>query len=161
MTATLAKTALGTKLYIGLVNPTSDSSALTAETSWTEVGEVTQIPAFGLKYNKSEHKPIATGQTYKFKGSYDGGSVQLDMAEAPTDAGQAAILTALGSKSAYNFKIEFADAPSGASALNSTRKFMGKVFSFETTVGTVDGIIAARVMIEIDGTPIRTNAAAS
>jgi hypothetical protein len=158
---TLAQTAAGSKLYIGGSNPTADPSDLTAETSWTEVGEVTNIPEFGKSFGKTEHKPLASRETYKFKGSFDGGSVQIDMADAPADAGQAAMLLALEDDGSYNFKVEFNDAPAGASAVPTTIKFMGKVFSYRTNVGTAEGIIAARSMIEIDGTPVRTAAAAS
>jgi hypothetical protein len=158
---TLAQTAAGSKLYIGGSNPTADQTDLDAETSWTEVGEITNIPEFGLSYGKIEHKPLADRATYKFKGSFDGGSVQLDMAEAPADAGQTALLAALVDDGSYNFKIEYNDAPAGASATPTIRPFMGKVFSYRTNIGTTEGIIAARVLIEIDGQPGRIPAAAS
>jgi hypothetical protein len=158
---TLAKTAAGSKLYIGGSNATADAADLAAETSWTEVGEVTNIPEFGLSYDKIEHKPLSKRAVYKFKGSFDGGSVQIDMADAPTDAGQAAMLAALDDDGSYNFKVEFHDAPAGASAVPTTIKFMGKVFSYRTNVGTTNGIIAARSMIEIDDKPVRHNAATS
>jgi hypothetical protein len=158
---TLAKPAAGSTLYIGGSNPTADPSDLTAETSWTEVGEVTNIPEFGLSYGKIEHKPLASRETYKFKGSFDGGSVQIDMAEAPSDAGQAAMVAALDDDGSFNFKVELNDAPNTASATPTEIRFMGKVFSYRTNVGTTEGIVGCRSMLEIDGRPIRTPAAAS
>jgi hypothetical protein len=161
MTGTLAKTAAGSKLFIGGSNPTADPADLLAESSWEEVGEVTNIPEFGLTYGKAEHKPLSSRQTYKFKTSFDGGSVQIDMADAPSDDGQAALVAALDADGSLNFKVEFNDAPAGASAHPTRILFMGKVFSYRTNVGTTEGIIAARSMIEIDGKPIRQAAATS
>jgi len=158
---TLAQTAAGSKLYIGGSNPTADPNDLTAETAWTEVGEVTNIPEFGLSFGKIEHKPLADRATYKFKGSFDGGNVQLDMADAPSDAGQAAMIAALDDDGSFNFKVEFNDQPAGASAHPTRILFMGKVFSYRTNVGTTEGIIAARSLIEIDGKPLRQAAATS
>lgn len=158
---TLAQTAAGSKIYIGGSNPTADPADLAAETSWTEIGEVTNIPEFGKSFTKIEHKPLADRATYKFKGGFDGGSLNLDIARAPADAGQAACILALEDDGSYNFKIEFNDQPVGVSALPTTTKFMGKVFSYTTNLGNRDGIITAKLMIEIDGTPDETPAAAS
>lgn len=158
---TLAQTAAGSKIFIGGSNPTADPADLTAETSWTEIGEVTNIPEFGKSFTKIEHKPLNDRSTYKFKGGFDGGSLNLDIARAPSDAGQAACILALEDDGSYNFKIEFNDQPVGASATPTTIAFMGKVFSYTTNLGNRDGIIAAKMMIEIDGTPDETAAAAS
>ena len=158
---TLAQTAAGTKIFIGGSNPTGDPTDLQAEVSWTEIGEVTNLPEFGLSYNKIEHKPLGDRATYKFKGGFDGGSLALDIARAPSDAGQAACVTALDDDGAYNFKVELNDQPAGASAVPTTFLFTGKVFSYTTNVGSRDGIVAAKLTIEIDGKPIETPAATS
>lgn len=158
---TLAKTAAGTKIYIGGSNPTADPSDLAAEVSWTEIGEVTNLPEFGTSYTKVEHKPLADRSTYKFKGGFDSGSLALDIARAPADAGQAACVAALADDGAYNFKVEFDDAPAGASSVPTTFKFAGKVFSYTTNVGQRDGIIGAKLTIEIDGTIAESAAATS
>lgn len=158
---TLAQTAAGSKIYIGGSNPTGDPADLAAETAWVEIGEVTNIPEFGKSFNKIEHKPLSDRATYKFKGGFDGGSLALDIARAPSDAGQAACILALEDDGAYNFKIELNDAPTGASAVPTTFKFAGKVFSYTTNIGQRDGIVAAKLTIEIDGTPTEEAAAAS
>lgn len=148
---TLAQTAAGTKIYIGGSNPTGDPSDLAAEVSWTEIGEVTNIPEFGAEFEKIIHKPLGNRSTFKFKGGKDSGDITLDMARAPTDAGQAACLAALEDDGGYNFKIEFNDQPAGASANPTTIKFAGKVGAFKTVVGQTNSIIGAKLAIWIDG----------
>jgi hypothetical protein len=158
MAETLAKRSAGTKFFIGTVNPTSDETELEAETSWTEVGEVTNIPEFGKEHRKIEHKPLNSDLTFKILGGSDSGQLNIDMAKAPTDAGQAAVLAAFAAKQAYNFKIEFDDQPVGSSMLPTTILLAGKIFAVKTNVQNQDSLIAARVMIEIDGDFIETPA---
>ncbi len=148
---TLAQTAAGTKLFIGTVNVGADDVALAAEQNWTEIGEVTNLPEFGKVYTKVEHKPIAKRATFKFKGGFDNGSVALDMARSPSDTGQALCIAALDNDNDFNFKVEFNDEPAGSPSSPTTLRFCGKIMSYTTNVGTRDGIIAARVMLEIDG----------
>lgn len=152
MPATNVLTGAGTRVYIGSVNPNADESALIAESTWKEIGEVTNIPQYGKTYTKVEHKPIASRGVVKIKGSFDNGSLALDLARVPGDEGQAACRLALNDDRPFNFKIEFNDNPGdGSPDAPTTQLFAGKVFSYTTNIGQVDSVIAAQLTIEIDG----------
>jgi len=154
-TQTEPVTAAGTKLYMG------GTGSLGSESSWTEIGDLTNFGEFGRVYQKIEHKPVGSRGTEKFKGGYDDGALNLDMARTPGAAGQAALLAARDSDNFYNFKIELNDNPAASSlSAPSTMKFKAAVFSYTTNVGTRDGIVAARAVVEIQsGTIVETPAA--
>lgn len=157
---TLAKTAAGAKIFIGAANPTADPTALQAEASWQEIGEITGLGEFGRSYNMISHEPLNTRQTFKFKGGRNDGAIALDMARAPSDDGQAELIVALDSDDPFNFKVELTDNPNdGSPDAPTTLLFCAKVFSYTTNVATRNGIIGARSQIEIDGDIIETPAA--
>ena len=101
------QTAAGSVISIG----TTASDHLVD--SYTAIGEVVTIPEFGRVYNLVTHNPIAARNTTKIKGSFNDGSVALDIGKDPNDAGQAAALVARESDLAYNFKLELNDAGPG------------------------------------------------
>lgn len=106
-----ATTAAGTQLYIG----TTASNAQTD--TYTAVAEVTNIPEFGRVYNTIKYNPLATRGTKKFKGSYDDGSLAVDLGKDLSDPGQAACLAARDTDFDYNFKIVANDAIAPQSAV--------------------------------------------
>jgi hypothetical protein len=146
-------TASGTKLYIG-----GKTATPSAETSWTEVGEVVDLGEFGRKYNKVEVKSLSTRGVRKAKGSYDDGAISLGIHADDADAGQTALRTALDDDTPYNFKIEENDAPSGGTP--TTSKFKALVMSMPKTIGSGDNTVDYKVDIEIiSGSIVVTEAA--
>jgi hypothetical protein len=148
---------LGARLYVGptaLVDIESAADAIadfTALTVATEVGLIENLGEFGKVFDKVTFQAIADGRTYKFKGGYDQGSMQLTVASDMTDAGQA-LLFAYGTaadQATYPFKITLV----GVDASFDTYYFGGKVFSYRQQLGSVNTIIKATVSIEIN-TPI-------
>jgi hypothetical protein len=105
-------TAAGAILSIGNVATGSNAGSDT----YTAIGQITNIPEFGRKYNEVKFSPIATRGVQKVKGSYDEGSVEIDIARDPADAGQILALIARDIDEAYNFKIAFNDAVVASSA---------------------------------------------
>jgi hypothetical protein len=103
-------TTAGTKVYIGT------TAATAATDTYTEIGGVTSISAFGKTFNEVTHTPLADRAVRKHKGSYNDGNIELEMAELPEDDGQTALETALDSDFDYNFKIEQNDEVAPASA---------------------------------------------
>lgn len=101
MTATNAgvSTVAGAKLYIGTT--ATDGT----EDTFTEVAEITNIPAFGRTYNVVKYNPLSTRGTQKFKGSYDDGTVAIQLGKDLTDEGQQAVVAALDIDADYNFKV--------------------------------------------------------
>lgn len=103
-------TTAGTKVYIG----TTASNGVTD--SYTEIGGVTSISAYGKTFNEVTHTPLADRAVRKHKGSYNDGNLELEMAELPEDDGQAALEAALETDFDYNFKVEQNDEVAPVSA---------------------------------------------
>lgn len=97
-------TAAGTSFLIGttLLDPTVDT--------YTAVGNVSNIPEFGRAYNEVKFSPLGTRGVLKIKGSFDDGSITVECAKDPSDAGQAAVLIARDQDFDFNFKIVANDA---------------------------------------------------
>lgn len=148
---TKAQTVAGTTIGISASLPATYDSTGFAALSYTAIGEVTDIGTFGRDYTLVTHNSIADRKTYKFKGSYNNGSLALKLAKATlasTDAGQTLANTASGSDASYSFKITAQDA--------SDAYFTGKIMSFMTNTGSVNSILGAEIKIEIDSDIVET-----
>lgn len=140
--ATEAFTSAGTNIAIVNDAPATEDAAGYAAQAHLDIGEVVDIPEFGKEYNLVTHNPLRTRRTRKYKGSYNLGSVTLNMARAPGDAGQAEALAALNLDDPSSFEVTLQDG--------TKMYFMALVMSYKTSVGTVDSITAASVTLEID-----------
>lgn len=103
-------TTAGTKVYIG----TTAANALTD--TYTEIGEVTSISAYGKTFAEVTHTPLSSRGVRKHKGSFNDGNLELEMAEVPGDTGQIALEAALETDFDYNFKVEQSDEVAPVSA---------------------------------------------
>lgn len=130
-------TAAGTSISIGT------TSATPASDTYTLIGEVVNIPAFGKQYQEITHLPLSTRETQKFKGSFNSGSVELQLGMDLEDEGQADLIAALDSDDAYNFKVEL---PTG-----HLRYFKARVMSYNENIGSTDGIVGATATLSIIG----------
>ena len=142
----------GTILYIG------GTGALGSESAWEPVGEITDMGEFGRVYELITHNPIGTRATQKFKGSYNDGTMTLEMGRDPADAGQADIAVAVDSDLSFNFKIELNDSPQVSPNQPTTYTFKAKVMSYPTVVGTVNDYVRSTVQLEVDGSITTTPA---
>lgn len=135
-------TSAGSTLGISASLPaTYDVTGFNALT-YTAVGEITDLGEFGTEYNLVTYTALGQRQTKKFKGSFNNGSLQLQMGRDTTDAGQTLLRTALASDNSYSFRVTLQ---------NATRlQFTGKVMSYKTSVGSVDQITGANTTIEVD-----------
>jgi hypothetical protein len=140
--ASTAITTAGTVLAIDNALPATYNQAGFEALSYDTVGELTEIGEFGKEYALVTHNPINDRQTYKFKGSYNNGSITLQMASDEDDAGQAVVITALGSDTSVSFKVTHQDA--------TVDYFTGKVMSYKKNVGSSDSILSASVTVELD-----------
>lgn len=136
-------TSAGTTISISSapIGVTYDDAAFTALT-WTEIGEVSDLGEFGREYNVIKFNPLKTRRTIKRKGSYDDGTVQVQLGKVKTDAGQLLLATALNSDLSYPIKIVLQDG--------TIFYFTAQVSSATTNVGNVDQITAMTVKLEID-----------
>lgn len=136
-------TSAGSTLSIATGSPTTnDATGFTALT-YVVVGEVTDIGEVGREYATTTHSPVGSRAVRKFKGSYNNGSMQIQMARDTANAGQTAMRAALLSDADYSFKVTLQDL--------SKIHFVGKVTTFKTSVGSVDQITGSSCTIEVNG----------
>jgi hypothetical protein len=138
------QTSAGTTLKMATALPTAPYTLTTfqAVTPLIAVGEITDLGEFGKEYNTVDHVALGNRQKRKFKGSFDNGSLNLQMGRDLTDVGQVALRAALLSDNSYTFCVTFQDL--------SKNFFTGKVMSYKTSVGSVDQITGANTVIAID-----------
>lgn len=138
-----AFTSAGTTLKISSALPaTFDAAGYTAVTTWVEVGEITDMGEFGREYNLVSHNPIGDRRTVKRKGSYNDGTMSLQLARVPSDLGQAKLIEARDSDNSYAIVVTLQ---------NGTKLYTTvQVMSYTTNVGNVDQILGANVALEID-----------
>ena len=119
-------------------------------TSVGVVGEIVDLGEFGREYQLVTHNPIATRGTQKFKGSFNEGSMTLQLAVDMEDDGQKTMLDALDSDDDYSFEVVFQNG--------DTAYFQAKVMSYKIGAGTVDSMLTATCQLELttakDGTGI-------
>lgn len=148
---TKAITVAGTTVSISAALPATYDAAGFAALSYTAIGEITDIGNFGKDYTLVTHNSLSDRKTYKFKASYNQGSLALKLARATlanTDAGQTLAITASGSDASYSFKIENQDL--------SNDFFTGKVMSFMVNIGSVNSILGAECKVELDSDVVST-----
>ena len=146
-----AHTAAGTRIYIG------GTGDLETETNWEEIAEVVNIPAFGRAYTEVTHTPLGNRAVQKFKGSFDDGTIDIEMAQDLTDPGQAALWDALDDDTPYNFRITLNDAPEGGTP--TTYTFKARVMSYQSEPGSVDSVVSATAQLGILSGTIEMEAA--
>lgn len=137
------QTSAGSTFSIATGLPGTFDGTGYAALSWTIIGEVTDIGEFGKEFNLVTHMPVAGRQVKKLKGSYNNGTVQLQMArDSAAGSNQASLKTALASDASYSFRVTLQDL--------TKLYFTGKVMSYKTQVGGVDSVTGATTAIEID-----------
>ena len=145
------QTLASTTISISATLPTTfddDASTGYPSVSYTAIGEVVDFGEFGSQYNLVTHLPIASRQIQKYKGSYNNGTVNVNMARDDDDAGQVIALAALASDNNYSFKITYQDS--------TDDYFAGKVMSFNAGGGNSDTIVMRSMQIEISEAIVTT-----
>lgn len=145
----IAFTAAGTLLGVSATAPITDDAAGWGSLTLTDVAEITDFGSVGKIFNEVTHNPVGDRKTYKFKGSYNEGTMALQMAKGPTDAGQVVLAAAADSDEDYYFGVELNDNPEGTS--NTILYFPAKVMSFTNEIGGVDTIVGKTVNLSING----------
>ena len=142
MTDSIVQTSAGTTIAISAVLPATDDAAGYAALTWAAIGEVTDLGEFGREYATVTHNPVASRRTIKRKGSYNDGTMVLQLALDRDDAGQILVKTALASDANKAFRITYQDG--------SKDYFSAMVMSFKTNVGSVDQILSGSINLEIN-----------
>jgi hypothetical protein len=136
-----ARTSAGTTIAIGAAPATYDAAGFGA-VSYDTIGEITDAGEYGKVYNLVTHNPLASRKTEKYKGSYNNGSITLQLAIDEADAGQIAANAAVGSDLSYSIQVTKQDG--------SIDYFTAQVMSFTDAIGSVDNIEGGSIQLEID-----------
>jgi hypothetical protein len=134
-------TSAGTKLAISAAAPATQTGSGYAALTYTEVGQVESIGAFGANTEMVEFQPLR-GARQSHKGGTNYGSLSPSIAHDDTDAGQTLLRTASDDATAlYSFEVTY---PSGAK-----RYFQGRVFGYPENVGAANAMLMANPSIGI------------
>lgn len=149
-------TSAGAKLYVvaaGALPATFDEAGYEALT-YVECGYITNIPEFGETYNINTLNILGSRVVVKTKGSVDPGSIGVEMARVPGDAGQAILNTARSDDKSYTFKVTINDDFTAGTGHPTTAYFTGKVSGYPFNIGTSDNTVMSTVTIAIDRIPV-------
>lgn len=138
-------TAAGTILSISASIPATFTQAgyeaSAVASSFTPIGEITDMGEHGREYAEITHMPIGSRGVRKFKGSFNEGTKQMQLGLDSDDAGQIIAKAAALSDSDYSFKVAY---PSG-----DVDYFQAKVMSFRKGVTGVDTIVSATIALSL------------
>ena len=140
--ASKAMTSAGTTIGISAALPATYTQAAFTALTYTEIGEVSDLGEFGREYNVVKFNPLKDRRTVKRKGSFDDGTVQVQLAKAATDAGQILLKSAVNSDASHSVKIVLQDG--------TIFYFTAQVSSSTVNVGNVDQITSSTFKLEID-----------
>jgi len=123
---------IGGFLSVSAEAPASFDAAGYVALTFTEVGEASEIPAYGAAHSVVTFTALKDGIVNKFHGELNYGSVTVPIGYDSADAGQIILLAALASKDAISFRETRSDG--------TIRYIMGKVMSFPRgqSVGSVN-----------------------
>lgn len=137
--------------------PATEDQAGYEALTFTPVGGVTGVAAFGAAAALVESNPLATGVTEKYKGFINYGSVAVDADYDDTDAGQAIMEAAAEDYSTggagfdrHSFKVTY--------QTGAVRYFQGKVFSAPENPGSANSMVTRSMQVEIETAIVRVAA---
>lgn len=137
-----AFTSAGSTLSLSAALPATYDQAGYAALTFTPVGEVTDIGEFGRQYNLVTHNTLADRRTVKRKGSFNDGTLTVQLARVPSDLGQIIITAAVDSDASIAVEVVLQDG----TIFYTT----AQVMSYTANIGNVDQITGSTVTLEID-----------
>ena len=135
------RSSAGSTIKISAGTPATYDAAGYGALTLTTIGEVTDLGEFGREYALVTHNPLGTRGTTKLKGSFNEGSISMQLGLDTDDAGQILAKTASLSDADYSFEI--------ATQNGDKYYFQAKVMSFKVGVGSVDQVTGATIALEI------------
>ncbi|MEL6100476.1 MAG: hypothetical protein AAFR68_04075 [Pseudomonadota bacterium] len=135
------ETAAGATLAASAALPATYDAAGYAALTFTDVGEVENLGAFGRNYNLVSFLPLAERGASKQKGSFNNGQFNPRLALDADDTGQGILETALDSDNAVALRV----------TLSSGRIYYMSVLvmQWQPTIGTVDDIVMVESNFEV------------
>lgn len=156
------KTGSGCKLYIGTTQAASNQTEFESDT-YTEVGEISEIGAFGDTRNVVTFATLADGRMQKARGVADAGNAVITYAHATGDQGQDALKAAydVTSQAAdeFNFKVELNDQITPSTGNPTTIYFRAKVTGRQVQSITSDGVVTVQATLAINSAVLEVEAA--
>lgn len=146
--ATAAFTTAGSTLAISAALPASVTATAYGALTFTPIGEITDLGSIGRTYAEVTHNPVGSRGTIKKKGSYNDGTMTVQAAYVPGDAGHVIVATALGDDAYYSFKLLYQDG--------TIKFFQAQVMSAPVNAGTVDTITGTTFNLSIKSGSIIT-----
>jgi hypothetical protein len=138
------KTTALTTLRVAAAQPGTFDAAGYNALGTTLVGEVTNLGDFGREFNLVTHNPINSRGTQKLKGSFNEGSMTVELGLDTDDAGQILMKAAAGSDNDYSFLVTTQNG--------DKYYFQAKVMSFKVRPGDVNSVLSATAQLEITTT---------
>lgn len=153
-------TSSKTKVYTTATAHTAatDTASEYAALTWVEIGDVVSYGEFGATFEEIIHQPISDGETYRFKGTRNNGSLTLGLGRAPGDAGQALLIAHAETYVDYPFKVALNDTPEPGGT-PTTMYFPGKVMSYTTAIPSSNSVVGSTCTIGINGKMLEVAAA--
>ncbi len=138
-----SSTSAGSKIGISTGAPTTENDSGYAAKTYTNIGRVENIGAFGATVSVTEFEPL-DGPKEKHKGSVDYGTLTPRIAHDDEDAGQSLLRAAaeVDNNELYSYCITF---PTGAK-----RYFQARAFGYPEDIGNRQSIIYANPSIAIE-----------
>jgi hypothetical protein len=134
-------TSAGSVLRLSATAPATFNAAGYNALTYTTVGEVTDLGEFGREFALVTHNSIDNRATQKFKGSFNEGSLTIQLGLDTDDAGQILAKAATLADGLYSVLITTQNL--------DKYYFQARVMSFKVAVGSVDSITTATMMLEI------------
>lgn len=135
------RSSAGSTLKVSASQPATYNTAGYAALSFTSVGEITNYGEFGRVYNLITHNPVATRSTVKMKGSYNEGTMDLQIGLDTDDAGQIIMKAASQSDNDYSFEVTTQNG--------DKYYFQAKVMSWRVNLGGVDQVTSVACALEL------------
>lgn len=145
-------TTAGTQIFVKAALPnTYNQVGFEALTDWILVGEIADAGEYGRVYNMVSWNSYSARRTVKRKGSYNDGTLNLQLGRLPNDAGQQVLLQYLDLDESLSIKVILQDG--------TIQYFSCQVFSYTSNLGNLDQITQAACQLEIDNDIIEVAAA--
>lgn len=135
------RSTAGATLRISAGIPATFNQAGYAALTYTLIGEITDFGDFGREYNLITHNPVDNRGTVKLKGSFNEGSMALQLGLDTDDAGQILCRAAVVSDNNYAFKLTTQNG--------DIYYFQSQVMNFKVGLGGVDNVTSANINLEI------------
>lgn len=135
------RSSAGSTLKISAATPATFDATGYAALTFTNVAEITDLGEFGREYALITHNPVGSRGTVKKKGSFNEGTMALQLALDTDDAGQILVKAASLSDADYSFQITTQNG--------DKYYFQAQVMNFKVGVKTTDAITSASVNLEL------------